>query len=46
LIELDRQIHSQEELDAVAVKLNARPRKTLAYETPADRFTAIVASTP
>jgi IS30 family transposase len=39
-------IFSQEDLDAVAVKLNTRPRKTLAYETPADRFEAIVASTP
>ena len=42
----DLSIYSQNELDAVAVKLNTRPRKTLGYETPADRFGAIVASTP
>jgi IS30 family transposase len=44
--ETDLSVHSQKKLDAVAVKLNTRPRKTLAYETPADRFAAIVASTP
>ncbi len=27
--------HSQEDLDAIAVKLNTRPRKTLGYATPA-----------
>jgi len=42
----DLSIYSQEELDAVAMKLNTRPRKTLAYETPAGTFEAIVASTP
>jgi IS30 family transposase len=37
--------HSQRHLNAVARQLNERPRKTLAYETPADRFNASVAST-
>lgn len=43
---IDVSIYSQKELDVVAVKLNTRPRKTLAFATPADRFAAIVASTP
>ncbi|MGA7749790.1 MAG: IS30 family transposase, partial [Gallionella sp.] len=37
-------VHSQAKLNAVARQLNERPRKTLAYETPADRFNACVAS--
>ncbi|MFC3716304.1 IS30 family transposase [Luteimonas soli] len=35
---------SQAELDAVARKLNERPRKTLGYETPAERYRQVVAS--
>jgi len=36
--------YSQAKLNAVARKLNARPRKTLNYETPAERFSQSVAS--
>ena len=41
----DLSIHSQVQLNKVARQLNERPRKTLNYETPADRFNACVALT-
>jgi len=37
--------YSQAKLNAVARKLNERPRKTLNYQTPAERFAQYVAST-
>jgi IS30 family transposase len=41
----DISAYSQVHLNAVARKLNTRPRKTLNYETPAERFSQSVAST-
>ncbi len=37
-------IHSQAKLNAIARQLNERPRKTLDYESPADRFNQCVAA--
>jgi IS30 family transposase len=38
--------YSQEQLDQVSLLLNQRPRKTLGFQTPADKLQASVASTP
>jgi IS30 family transposase len=42
---LDISGYSQPSLDAIARKLNERPRKTLRYRTPAEMFNECVAST-
>ena len=42
---IDLSAYSQARLNAVARILNERPRKTLNYETPAERFNQSVAST-
>jgi transposase len=41
----DLSVHSQAQLDQVALRLNQRPRKTLGFETPASKLQASVAST-
>ena len=41
----DLSVHSQEHLDAIAIRLNSRPRKTLGFTTPAATLEAAVATT-
>jgi transposase, IS30 family len=37
-------VHSREDLDAVAAELNARPRKTLGWKTPAEALDEVLAA--
>jgi len=41
---IDLSVYSQSKLNAIARRLNERPRKTFNYETPAERFNQSVAS--
>lgn len=42
---IDLSVFSQARLSAVAHQLNERPRKTLLFQTPAEKFTECVAAT-
>lgn len=42
---VDLSVYSQAKLSSIAKQLNERPRKTLGYRTPTDKFGECVAAT-
>lgn len=40
----DLSVHTREHLDAVAAELNARPRKTLGWDTPAEHLAVLLST--
>jgi transposase, IS30 family len=38
----DLSVHSADDLDAIAARLNARPRKTLGFKTPAEALARLL----
>ena len=39
----DLSVHSKEDLRRIEISLNGRPRKTLGYRTPAEKYAEVVA---